>query len=180
MSWQTIYHQGVAAKYLGADVRATWQTGEASVIAERLRVPVVSDFRPADLAAGGQGAPLVPMLDFCMFRDATKTAAAESGRHRERICDTGWVRGGRSARVRYRAGKHGHRRSDAEALRTCYDRDGTSASRGRVLDDVVAKFCRGRYFPAPPPKSCGREEFGAALLHALLQRASERALASRT
>ena len=67
---QTVYHQGAAVKYLGKDVRATWQMGEASVIAERLRVPVVSDFRPADLAAGGQGAPLVPMLDYCMFRSA--------------------------------------------------------------------------------------------------------------
>ena len=67
---QTIYHQGAAAKYLGAPVRCTWQMGEASVIAERLRVPVVSDFRPADMAAGGQGAPLVPMLDYVMFRSA--------------------------------------------------------------------------------------------------------------
>ncbi len=65
---QTIYHQGAPSKYLGSDVRCTWQIGEASVIAERLRVPVVSDFRPADLAAGGQGAPLVPMLDFVLFR----------------------------------------------------------------------------------------------------------------
>src|SRR6202789_3207635 len=46
---QTVYHQGVAEQYLGKDVRATWQVGEAGVIAERLRVPVVSDFRPADV-----------------------------------------------------------------------------------------------------------------------------------
>ena len=65
---QTIYHQATASKYLGSKVRCTWQIGEPSVIAERLRVPIVSDFRPADLAAGGQAAPLVPMLDFCMFR----------------------------------------------------------------------------------------------------------------
>ena len=67
---QTVYHQGSADKYLGSPLRCTWQMGEAAVIAERLRVPVVSDFRPGDLAAGGQGAPLVPMLDYCMFRSA--------------------------------------------------------------------------------------------------------------
>ena len=61
---QTIYHQGTAVKFLGVAVRSTWQMGEASVIAERMRCPVVSDFRPGDLAAGGQGAPLVPMLDY--------------------------------------------------------------------------------------------------------------------
>src|SRR5579862_9247475 len=65
---QTVFHEAGAVRFLGAPVRSTWQMGEASVIAERLRCPVVSDFRPADLAAGGQGAPLVPMLDFVMFR----------------------------------------------------------------------------------------------------------------
>ena len=65
---QTVFHQSTGARWLGKEVRGTWQMGEASVIAERLGVPVVSDFRPADLAAGGQGAPLVPMLDYVMFR----------------------------------------------------------------------------------------------------------------
>ena len=57
---QTLYHQGTAAPYLGKKIACTWQTGEGSVVAARLGVPVVSDFRPADMAAGGKGAPLVP------------------------------------------------------------------------------------------------------------------------
>ncbi len=84
---QTVYHQGVAKKYLGVPVRATWQMGEASVTAERLRVPVVSDFRPADLAAGGQGAPLVPMLDYVMFRSAKVSRVLQNlGRDWEPYC----------------------------------------------------------------------------------------------
>ena len=69
---QTVHHEATAVRFLGGRVRSTWQMGEAAVIAERMRCPVVSDFRPADLAAGGQGAPLVPMLDYCLFRSAKK------------------------------------------------------------------------------------------------------------
>ena len=69
---QTIYHQGTAAPYLGKNIACTWQTGEGSVVAARLGVPVVSDFRPADMAAGGKGAPLVPLLDYAIFRSPHK------------------------------------------------------------------------------------------------------------
>src|SRR5207248_9250743 len=67
---QTLYHQGTPTAFLGKRLAVTWQTGEAAIIAARTGVPVVSDFRPADMAAGGKGAPLVPYLDNLLYRDA--------------------------------------------------------------------------------------------------------------
>jgi anhydro-N-acetylmuramic acid kinase len=158
---QTIYHQGVASRYLGSDIRCTWQIGEASVIAERLRVPVVSDFRPADLAAGGQGAPLVPMLDYVMFRSGRvnrvlqnlggigNMTAIPAGASADQVMafDTGpanMVIDGCMSRL------YGRR----------FDRGGVVARRGRVISAVVERVLQERYFSALPPKSCGREEFG--------------------
>src|SRR6202051_909873 len=66
---QTLYHQGTPERFLGKKLAVTWQTGEGAVIAARLGVPVVTDFRPADMAAGGKGAPLVPFLDYFLYRD---------------------------------------------------------------------------------------------------------------
>src|SRR5947209_1450170 len=68
---QTIYHQGTAARFFGLKLAVTWQTGEAAVIAARTGLPVVSDFRPADMAVGGKGAPLVPYLDYLLYRNPT-------------------------------------------------------------------------------------------------------------
>jgi anhydro-N-acetylmuramic acid kinase len=162
---QTVYHQGAAERYLGREVRATWQIGEASVIAERLRVPVVSDFRPADLAAGGQGAPLVPMLDYCMFRSAKvsrvlqnlggignlTTIPAGSGVDGVMAFDTG----------------PGNMVIDA-CMKRLYEREfdkgGAVARSGNVLKDVVDRILKERYFSALPPKSCGREQFGEAFV----------------
>ena len=160
---QTVYHQAEAAPYLGARVRATWQIGEASMIAERLRVPVVSDFRPADLAAGGQGAPLVPMLDYVMFRSAktnrvlqnlggiANLTAIPAGASVDGVMafDIGPANMVVDLCVQRLYGK-------------AFDRDGRIARSGRVLGDVVVQALRAPFFAALPPKSCGREEFGEA------------------
>jgi anhydro-N-acetylmuramic acid kinase len=162
---QTVYHQGAASKYLGKTLRVTWQMGEAAVIAERLRVPVIGDFRPADVAAGGQGAPLVPMLDYCMFRSAKVSRVllnlggianltaipAEADIDGVMAFDTG----------------PGNMVIDA-CMRRLYEREfdkgGVVARSGNVLKDVVEKVLKESYFSALPPKSCGREQFGEAFV----------------
>jgi anhydro-N-acetylmuramic acid kinase len=160
-----VYHQGAAEEYLGKNVRATWQTGEAAVIAERLRVPVVSDFRPADLAAGGQGAPLVPMLDYCMFRSAEVSRV---------LLNLGGI--GNLTAIPAEAKIDGVMAFDTGpgnmvidgCMRRLYERefdqDGTVARSGNVLKDVVEKILKEGYFSALPPKSCGREQFGEAFV----------------
>ncbi len=158
---QTIYHQAKPRPYLGAPVACTWQMGEAAVIAAETGVPVVADFRPADLALGGQGAPLVPFFDWVFFRHATRhrvlqnlggignLTVSPAGAAPEATCafDTGPA----------------NMVSDA-LMSTCYgrpyDRNGATAARGHVLDAVLQEFLSLAYFSAPPPKSTGREQFG--------------------
>src|SRR5277367_1906130 len=69
---QTIYHQATPDRYLGRTASCTWQIGEMAIMAQQSGVPVVSNFRPADMVVGGQGAPLVPLLDYVLFRHPTR------------------------------------------------------------------------------------------------------------
>ena len=168
---QTVYHQGTAEVFLGKASRSTWQMGEAAVIAERLRVPVVSDFRPADVAAGGQGAPLVPMLDYCMFRSAkvsrvllnlggiANLTAIPAGAAIDDVMafDTGPGNMVIDGCMRRLYGRE-------------YDRGGSVAKTGRVLQQVVNEILKDKYFSALPPKSCGREQFGDAFVSRFIAR----------
>ncbi|MGZ4866690.1 MAG: anhydro-N-acetylmuramic acid kinase [Candidatus Angelobacter sp.] len=175
---QTLYHQGTAAPYLGKKIACTWQTGEGSVVAARLGVPVVSDFRPADMAAGGKGAPLVPLLDYAIFRSAHKgriiqniggianltaipAAAPPDG---IMAFDTG-------------PGNMVIDRLMQMLFKKSYDRDGAIARRGSVLQSVLEPSLDAAYFKLKPPKTAGREEFGGEYATAFLRRCGRAAKA---
>jgi anhydro-N-acetylmuramic acid kinase len=168
---QTIYHQGDAKGYLGKKVACTWQTGEGAVVAARLRVPVVSDFRPADMAAGGKGAPLVPLLDYALFRHrsigkiiqniggiANLTAIPAAATPGDVLAfDTG----------------PGNMLIDQlmqKLMKKPYDRNGALAARGKILQPVLEECLRHRFFALPPPRTAGREEFGHSYAEQFLRR----------
>jgi anhydro-N-acetylmuramic acid kinase len=160
---QTIYHESGVA---------TLQIGEASIIAERTGVPVVSDFRPADIAAGGKGAPLVPFVDYRLFRHPSRnrialniggianiTAIPAGARpHRVTAFDTGPGNMVIDALVR----EYGKGRRN-------YDRDGRLAARGRVNHILLDALLSDPYYRQKPPKTAGREQYGKEFVADLLR-----------
>ncbi|MFZ0798169.1 MAG: anhydro-N-acetylmuramic acid kinase [Terriglobales bacterium] len=167
---QTLYHQGQAERFLGRRLAVTWQTGEGAVIAARLGVPVVSDFRPADIAAGGKGAPLVPFLDYLLYRDQRVNRIAQNIGG---IANLTAIPAGASLRqvVAFDTGP-GNMVIDAlmeELFGKRYDRDGKVAASGRVLDEVIARLLRAHFFRQKPPRTAGREEFGRDYVGRFLQ-----------
>src|ERR1700676_2048470 len=167
---QTLYHQGMAQRFLGRKLAVTWQTGEGAVIAARLGVPVVSDFRPADMAVGGKGAPLVPFLDYFLYRDQHVARIAQNIGG---IANLTAIPAGASLRqvVAFDTGP-GNMVIDAvmeELFGKRYDRDGKVAASGRVLDEVVTKSMHAHFFRQKPPRTAGREEFGRKYVHRFLQ-----------
>lgn len=168
---QTLFHQGEPARYLGKRLAATWQTGEGAIVAARVGVPVVTDFRPADMAKGGKGAPLVPFLDYMFYRHPSKgrivqniggisnlTAIAPGASPEQIIAfDTGPGNMVIDAVVDQLYGKR-------------YDRDGRLAASGRVLAEILPALLRAPYFLHRPPKTAGREEFGREFVADFLRR----------
>lgn len=164
---QTVYHQGRAAAYLGRRIASTLQLGEIACIAERTGVTTVGDFRAGDLAAGGQGAPLVPLLDYLLLRDRRETRA---------VLNIGGIAnltllpaGGPPEAVRAFDTGPGNMVLDALVgrysghLLRC-DRDGRLAAAGSVLEPVLQAFLRDPFYRRRGPRSAGREQYGEAFV----------------
>ncbi|MCX7993989.1 MAG: anhydro-N-acetylmuramic acid kinase [Fimbriimonadales bacterium] len=166
---QTIWHAPNATLF-GTSVPNTLQIGQPDVIAARVGVPVVADFRTRDMAYGGQGAPLVPIVDWLLLRHATEhrivlnlggmanITVLPAGGAPETIqaFDTGPANALIDLAVQQ--GTHGARH---------YDADGALASVGTVHASLLEWLMAHPYLQQPPPKSTGREVFGEALLDAI-------------
>jgi anhydro-N-acetylmuramic acid kinase len=168
---QTIFHQGVAAGFLGRRVASTFQIGEPSIIAERTGVVTIGDFRPADMAAGGQGAPLVPFVDYLLYRDARigRVALNVGGIANLTVIPPG----ARPSQLFAFDIGPGNMVIDAIVEiatrgRAHYDRDARLAIRGKLIPALLSTLLREPYLRKRPPKTAGREQFGRAYAEKIL------------
>jgi anhydro-N-acetylmuramic acid kinase len=168
---QTIFHQGSPTREGGRTIASTLQIAEPSVIAERAGAPVVADFRTADMAAGGQGAPLVPMVDYLLLRDARKGTVAlniggianftviPAGAKPEQVF--GFDTGPGNMII---DGLMRHFTKGQKA----YDAGGRWAAKGRVIEPLLDEMLSLPFFARKPPKSAGREQFGQQFIQQFL------------
>jgi anhydro-N-acetylmuramic acid kinase len=159
---QTILHQ--------PDLRRTWQVGDAAELAWRTGIPVVHDFRSADVAAGGQGAPLAPVYHAALARDvATPLAVLNIGG----VANLTWI-GPDGELIAFDTGPGNGPLDDWIARRAAaaFDRDGKIARSGRTDDVVLNRLLADPYFIRPPPKSLDRLDFAASLAASGLDRLS--------
>src|SRR5580698_10424250 len=169
---QTIFHQGAPAPYFGRATASTLQIGESSIIAARTGITTVGDFRPADMALGGQGAPLVPYADYLLYRHRTLgrvslnlggianiTIIPAAARPEQVVAfDTGPANMLIDALV-------AHFTRGAQ----CFDKGARLAMRGRDMAPLNALLLKEPYLYEPPPKSTGREYFGEEYLQKLVR-----------
>jgi anhydro-N-acetylmuramic acid kinase len=171
---QTIFHQGLATRAIAS---STLQIGEPSVIAARTGITTVGDFRPADLAAGGQGAPLVPFVDYMLYRSARvgRVALNIGGIANMTVLPAGALL---SDVFAFDAGP-GNMVIDALVRRATrgrlnFDRDARIAARGRLIPALLDSLLEDEYFHVPPPKTTGRERYGEPYVRRLLARREAR------
>jgi anhydro-N-acetylmuramic acid kinase len=159
---QTILHQ--------PDRRRTWQIGDAAALARRLNVPVVYDFRSADVAAGGQGAPLAPVYHAALAADLAKPLAVLNIGG---VANVTWI-GADGALLAFDTGP-GNSLLDDWAFRHTgqpFDHDGALAASGQVDSAVLGRLMAHRYFALPGPKSLDRLDFARGLADSGLPRLS--------
>ncbi|HUT56199.1 MAG TPA: anhydro-N-acetylmuramic acid kinase [bacterium] len=170
---QTIHHLPAPVKMGRYRIRATCQVAEPSVIAARSGVTTVADFRPADIAAGGQGAPLVPYVDHLLFHDPRRTRF---------LVNIGGIANGtvlikgNDDPLSVQASDIGPGNMVINELvcrmtnhKETYDRDGRHAALGKSDPKLLAGLLATAFFAEPPPKSTGRERFGAKFVDDILK-----------
>lgn len=167
---QTVFHRPVGRPSLPAHgerrLGYTLQLGRGAVIAQRVNLPTVSDFRQADIDAGGEGAPLAPVLDLCLLSHPTERRCVQNlGGIGNVAYLPPWDRQGIAPKVL------GWDTGPANSLidiamhtlsggTLTYDRDGIWAAQGTACQPLVCQWLDHPYFTQPPPKSTGRELFG--------------------
>lgn len=166
---QTICHIPPSGKRSGS----TLQIGEASVIADRTGILTLSDFRTADMAAGGQGAPLVPLADYLLFR---KPGQVRAVLNIGGIANVTIIKETLEKTIAFDTGP-GNSLID-EAMRFCsagkksFDRNGDFARSGKPVEKLLKELLSHPYFKKGPPKSTGRETFGAEMIQDIFFKSS--------
>ena len=176
---QTIYHNPRGRRYSRTTIRSTLQIGEPSVIAHRTGITTVADFRPRDIAAGGEGAPLVPYADYFLFghnrlsRAVQNIGGIANVTFLPRCCkqddiiafDTGPGNMVIDSIIRLISG--GKKR---------FDLAGKMAAQGTVDKSLLNEMLRHPFLRRRPPKSTGREEFGDFFANRIYQQAAQKGL----
>jgi anhydro-N-acetylmuramic acid kinase len=176
---QTIHHLPEGRRLGRRLIRSTLQIAEQSVIAERTGITTVADFRPRDVAAGGQGAPLVPYTDFVLFGHRRLSRAVQNIGG---IANVTWLPAGGTVDdvLAFDTGPGNMILDRLASLATHgrlrYDRDGRLAARGTISAPLLAELMRHPFLKRRPPKTTGREEFGAAMADQLRRAAKQRKL----
>jgi anhydro-N-acetylmuramic acid kinase len=174
---QTVFHQGTPIPFCGQRVASTLQIGEPSVIAALTGITTVGDFRPADMAEGGQGAPLVPFVDYLLYRgERVGRAALNIGG----ISNVTVIPAGAEIKdvFAFDVGP-GNMVMDALVRRftrgkKSFDRDGAMARRGTLLPGLLGFLLRDAFLKISPPKTAGREQYGEKFVHSLLSHRESR------
>ena len=176
---QTIFHNPNGRRFRKKIICSTLQIGEPSIIAQRTGITTVADFRPRDMAAGGQGAPLVPFADYFLFRDKHHNRAIQNIGGIANVtylsagCGTGDI-------IAFDTGPGNMIIDSIISILTKgkqkFDRGGLIAARGTVDKAILKDMLRHPFFSRRPPKSTGREEFGSRYCDALYQKLTKRSI----
>jgi anhydro-N-acetylmuramic acid kinase len=169
---QTICHLPVPVPLFGKNIRSTLQIGHPGVIAKTTGIPTIGDFRIADIAVGGSGAPLVPLFDYIMFRSQRKNrillniGGIANLTSLPRACSTKSI-------LAFDTGP-GNMIVDYLMMRFFkkrYDNDGKTAASGKIVPPFLSWLMNHPYLEQKPPKSTGREMFGKEFAEKIIRRA---------